>query len=140
MSELVANGGSESMNRCRVVMVLMGIMAITVAASPAAAQLTFDPASSYTVTEVWSGQDGAHFAMEAGDFYLYGKEATERGEYENVVRLYNGSTTVEVARTAPYTDYDRKARRRRGRRCILGSHGRPAGRHRNRLQKRLQRQ
>jgi len=81
----------------------MGMVLVSAGATTSAA-LTFTPATGYTVSEVWSGADGAHFATEGGAFYVYGADDVGGGQFENVVRMFDGTTTVEIARSSPYAE------------------------------------
>ncbi|UCG16602.1 MAG: hypothetical protein JSV19_00925, partial [Phycisphaerales bacterium] len=68
----------------------------------AAAALSFTPAAGYTAGIVWSGADAAHFAVENGNFYIYGAQDIGGGQLQSVVRMYDGTSTVEIARSPAY--------------------------------------
>lgn len=77
-------------------------VAMLLLASNTLAAPTFTPAVGYSATEVWSGANAAHFAIAGDDLFIYGAEDVGGGQYENVVRLYDGATTVEIARSPAY--------------------------------------
>ncbi len=66
------------------------------------AQLDFTPAPGFVANEVWSGSGVAHFAIEGGALYIYGAEAIGGGQFQNVVRLFDGAATTEIARSPAY--------------------------------------
>ena len=82
--------------------VAAGLMILTLTAVPAAGALTFTPAAGLVATEVWSGGDAAHFAMYEGNLYIYGSQQTGVDEYQNVVRVFDGAATTEVARSSVF--------------------------------------
>ena len=47
----------------------------------------------------WSGTDAAHFAIYGGNLYIYGSQQTGVDEYQNLVRVFDGAVTAEVARS-----------------------------------------
>jgi len=79
--------------------VALWLMILSVTALRSAGALTFTPASGFVATEIWSGTDAAHFAMYGGNLYLYGSQQTGTDEYQNVVRVFDGASTTEVARS-----------------------------------------
>jgi len=78
-------------------------LTLAAACGTAPAALTFTPAPGYTATPVWSGANGAHFAVDNGGFYVYGKESAGANEYQNTVRFFDGTATVEIARSPIYS-------------------------------------
>lgn len=85
---------------------LVGSVLLFSLASLSWAAPTFHPASGYAATEIWSGADAAHFAVRGDDVLIYGSEDVGGGQRENVVRLFDGSTTVEIARSPAYAASD----------------------------------
>ena len=92
------------MNRHRVLMVLISIATGAAAGGTATATLDFDPTEGYSVTPVWSGPDAAHFAVQGDSYYIYGRQDIGEGQYQNVVRLYDGLTTSDVARSPAFAE------------------------------------
>lgn len=86
----------------RTAAVVAASLTLTLAAGPATAALEFTPAAGYSATEVWRGSGAAHFAMDAGSFYLYGAEQVAPGQWQNIVRRVSGATTTEIARSPTY--------------------------------------
>jgi hypothetical protein len=79
--------------------VSLWLMILGVTALPSVGALTFTPAPGFVATDVWSGADAAHFAMYGGNLYIYGSQQTGVDEYQNVVRVFDGASTTEVARS-----------------------------------------
>ncbi len=79
--------------------VALWLMILSVTALPSAGALTFTPASGFVATEVWSGADAAHFAMYGGNLYIYGSQQAGVDQYQNVVRVFDGTSTTEVGRS-----------------------------------------
>ena len=77
--------------------VALWLMILSVTVLPSAGALTFTPASGFVATEIWSGTDAAHFAMYGGNLYIYGSRQIGADEYQNVVRVFDGAATTEVA-------------------------------------------
>jgi len=72
-------------------------------ADTAVAALTFAPATGYSAEEVWAGTDASHFAVENGNFYILGAEEVAADQFQNVVRVFNGTSTIEIGRSPVYT-------------------------------------
>lgn len=81
---------------------LVTLLVVLAQSAGTLAALQFTPAPGYTAIEAWSGANVAHFALERGKYYLYGAEPLGGGQWQNVVRLYDGRETVEIARSPAY--------------------------------------
>lgn len=88
------------MSRVKSLSTTVVVAVVVVAAAPAA--LTFQPAAGSSVQEVWAGSYGAHFAPHGADLFIYGAEPIGGNQWQSVVRVFDGVTTTEVARSATY--------------------------------------
>ena len=87
----------------KVVLVAGVLLAWASTADTVVAALTFAPAAGYTAEEVWSGTDASHFAVENGNYYILGAEEVAADQFQNVVRMFNGTSTIEIGRSPVYT-------------------------------------
>jgi len=88
----------------------IGVLALSIVSlcGTAFGALTFSPSPGLSSSEVWSGSNASHFAVDGGAFYIYGAETvgTDGGGNpisQNVVRRFDGVNTIEIARSPQFT-------------------------------------